>query len=81
MITNSRKWLHGLGSALITGGATSFMAALGITGANAVGISVNQLDAEQLGFVTLFGGLIGMAAYLKQSPLPTPEDSEPKTET
>jgi hypothetical protein len=61
---------------MVTGLATSFMSALGITGANAVGLSVHQLDAEQLALVTLFGGLVGMAAYLKQSPLPPPDEDE-----
>jgi hypothetical protein len=67
------KWLHGLWSAIITGLSSSLLTALGISGANAVGVPVTQLDIKQLGLVTIFGGIVGMAAYLKQSPLPDSE--------
>lgn len=70
----TRKWRHGLGAALITGFSTSFTSALGISGASAVGVPVTNLDAKQLGVITLVGGLVGMAAYLRQSPLPPVEE-------
>lgn len=65
-----RKWLHGLLSAAITGLSTAFLSVLGINGAEAVGVKVTQLTAKQIIIVTACGGLVGMAAYLKQSPLP-----------
>lgn len=70
MREKTRKWLHGLGSAGIGGLATAFTSALGVQGAQLVGIDIATLDGGQLGIITLFGGLISMAAYLKQSPLP-----------
>jgi len=63
-------WLHGTVSALITGATTSFLNVLGVAGAQAIGIQVTQLNFRQLAIVTIMGGIVGMAAYLKQSPLP-----------
>jgi hypothetical protein len=64
------KWFHGFGSAIITGLSTTFLSALGIEGAQTVGIQVASLEPGQLLSITLTGGLVGMAAYLRQSPLP-----------
>ena len=64
------KWLRGLVAAVVTGFSTSFLSALGVTGAEALGIKVSQLDPKQLGVITLVGGAVGLAAYLKQSPVP-----------
>ena len=72
---NIQVWLRGLASAVITGLTTSFMTALGISGAEAIGIKIEQLQPKQLVMVTLIGGAVGAAAYLKQSPLPL-DDSE-----
>ena len=73
-------WTKALLAAIITGSANSFLSALGISGANAVGIQIAQLDGRQLLSITVIGGLVGMAAYLKQSPVP-PDDSTPTTIT
>ena len=73
MTTTTAKWVHGLASATITGITTSFMSALGVSGSNMVGVQVEQFSGKQLAVVCVFGGLVGMAAYLKQSPLPTSE--------
>jgi hypothetical protein len=35
-----------------------------------VGINITQLNLKQLGVITLAGGVVGAAAYLKQSPVP-----------
>jgi len=65
-----RNWWRGLASAAITGLATSFLSSLGISGAQIVGVQIDQLNLKQLAVVTVLGGLVGAAAYLKQSPLP-----------
>jgi len=75
MTTKTQKWLYGLGSAVITGITTSFLSCLGITGANAVGVRVDQLSYRQVLVITAIGGLVGMAAFLKQSPLPPVEET------
>ena len=74
MRTKAKTWLRGLTAAFIAGFSTSFLTALGVSGAEAVGVQIEKLSLGQLTVVTFFGGLIGMAAYLKQSPLPPPED-------
>jgi hypothetical protein len=66
-------WLKALAAAFITGAAGSLLSALGISGAQAMGLTIHQLDLQQLCFVTLFGGIVGAAAYLKQSPVPPDE--------
>jgi hypothetical protein len=80
MKTTTTKWLHGLISAVITGLATSFLSALGITGANTVGVSIPSLSWRQLAVLTIIGGVVGAAAYLKQSPIP-PDDPGPQCPT
>lgn len=76
MTNRTRHWLHGIFSAIITGGATSGLSSLGILGSDLVGVKVPSLDWDQLAILTASGGVIGMLAYLKQSPLP-PEDVTP----
>jgi hypothetical protein len=71
MTDKVRKWSKALAAAFITGCAGSLLSALGISGAQAAGVDVTQLSLKQLAVMTLAGGIIGMAAYLKQSPLPT----------
>ena len=73
MKTTIVKWLHGLCSAVITGLATTFLSVLGVVGSDMVGVKVDQLNLKQLCILTIAGGLVGMAAYLKQSPLPPEE--------
>jgi len=63
-------WLKGLAAAVVGGCANSFLAALGITGAQIVGINVQQLSLRQLVVTTVVGGAVGLALYLKQSPVP-----------
>jgi hypothetical protein len=70
MRDKTRNWIRGLVSAVVTGGSSAALASLGISGANAVGVPVPQLDIKQLGAVVIGGGIVGMLAYLKQSPIP-----------
>jgi hypothetical protein len=73
MNQKARLWLHNLGAAVITGGSTTALAALGIVGANSVGVSVQSLDLKQVGFLFASGAIVGLLSYLKQSPLPPEE--------
>jgi len=70
MTTPTEIWLKGLVAAIVGGFANSFLSALGITGAQIIGIKIEQLSARQLLTTTVVGGLVGLALYLKQSPVP-----------
>lgn len=70
MRTSVHVWLHNLIAAVITGGSTTALAALGIVGADALGASVQTLDLKQCGLLFASGAVVGLLAYLKQSPLP-----------
>jgi hypothetical protein len=73
MRTKARLWAHNLLAAVITGGATSGLSAVGIAVADAAGASVNPLDLRQVGVLFISGAVVGLLAYLKQSPLPPEE--------
>lgn len=75
-VQTRKKWFHGLGSAVITGFATSLLAGLSLEGAQATGVNVASLAPGQLLSVALAGGVVGMAAYLKQSPLPPMDEDK-----
>ena len=70
MTKKTNLWLRGLVAAIVTGASTSALSALGIAGADAAGASVGQLNVKQIGVLTVTGALVGLAAYLKQSPVP-----------
>jgi hypothetical protein len=71
--TNFRVWSRGLAAAAIAGGANGV-----ITGFAAVGIDPEHFNLQAglhstlaiAGVSALMSGIIGVAAYLKQSPLP-----------
>jgi hypothetical protein len=71
--TNFRVWWRGLLAAAIAGGANGV-----ITGFAAVGIDPDHFNLRAglrptlaiAGVSALMSGIIGVAAYLKQSPLP-----------
>ncbi len=67
-------WARGLISAVVGGGASSLLAALGIPAADAIGMTIKPLDWQQLKAVAIIGALTTAAAYLKQSPLPKVDD-------
>jgi len=73
MMSKTRIWLKGALAAVVGGVANSFLSALGITGAQIMGVRVDQLSAKQLVTTTIVGGLVGLALYLKQSPVPPEE--------
>lgn len=74
----TRHWLRGLAATFITGIATTFLSVLGISGAEMVGLKVQQIDWKQAAVLSLVGGVVGAAAYLKQSPIPPEESSNEK---
>lgn len=67
MKQSTNLWLHNLAATVVTGGST---AALSSIGAVAVGATLN---IQQIGAVFASGAIIGVLAYLKQSPLPPVE--------
>ncbi len=69
-------WAKGLLAAVIGGVSNSFLSAMGIVGANAVGVKIDQLTPKQIGSVCLSGGLVGLFLYLKQSPVPPNGDTQ-----
>jgi hypothetical protein len=64
------KWLHGLGSAAITGIASAGIALFGNAAGNMIGVHIPQLTLSQFLTTIIGGGAVGAFAYLKQSPLP-----------
>lgn len=74
-------WLRKLIAAVVTGVSSSVLASLGTAAADAVGLNVPPLDAKQLGIIALTGGLVGLLAYLKQSPIPPDDDYSQPTNT
>jgi hypothetical protein len=73
MITKTKMWLKGAVASAVGGFANSFLSALGITGAQIIGVKIEQLSLRQLVITTIMGGLVGLALYLKQSPVPPEE--------
>lgn len=73
MENKTRVWLHNVLAAVIAGGANAVLAMVGIAGADAVGAHVPELDFKQCAVVFVSGAVVGLAAYLKQSPLPPAE--------
>lgn len=69
-----KMWLRGLIGGMIGGGSNAVIAFLGLAGANAAGVDVKAMDYKQAGAVFLSGIFISMFLYLKQSPLPPPEE-------
>ena len=63
-------WFKALLAAIISGVANAGLGAVGITGANMVGIPIPQLDYRQFASFCISGGIIGALMYLKQSPVP-----------
>lgn len=78
MTTKLNSWIRGLIAAVVTGGATSGLSALGISVADAAGAEIGGLNLKQVGILFGSGALVGLLAYLKQSPIPPPEDDPPK---
>jgi len=78
MKVKTEQWLKALVAAVVSGCSNSFLSAVGISGAQMVGVKIDSLSPKQLIVTTIMGGAIGMFAYLKQSPVPP--DSTGNTE-
>lgn len=76
MKIKTELWIKALIASTVTGAASTGLSALGIATANGLGANVPQLDLKQLGVMLLSGGIVGLLAYLKQSPVP-PDDDAP----
>lgn len=74
MKTKAQIWLRNLAAAAIVGGSTTALAALGIVAADSIGVDVRPLDFAQVGILFVSGAVVGLLAYLKQSPLPPIEE-------
>src|SRR5271157_2318670 len=66
----TEHWIKALVAAAVTGASNAGLSVLGISGAQAVGIQINQLNGRQVLAAILSGGIVGALAYLKQSPVP-----------
>jgi len=77
MTNKVNNWIRGLIAAVVTGGATSGMSAIGIGIADAAGANIGGLNLKQVGVLFASGALVGLLAYLKQSPIPPAEDDPP----
>lgn len=73
----TEQWLWALIAAGISGGTSAGLSALGISGANAVGIEIKQFDAKQFWAVVGSGALVGVFMYLRQSPIPPMNGTQP----
>lgn len=81
MKTQTEKWLKSAIAALVSGSANAFLGVAGISGAQAVGMQIQQFTPKQFGVAVLSGGLVGLFAYLKQSPVPPDSDTKPPFDT
>ena len=66
-----QNWIRGLVAAIITGISNAFLAS--VISPDTFNTSPDGLT--KLGTMLLLSGALGMATYLKQSPLPTAEET------
>lgn len=67
----TEQWFKALMAAFIGGCSSSFLNAIGVTTVNTLHIaSVQQFTLKQLAEMTVIGGIVSAAFYLKQSPVP-----------
>ena len=68
-----QRWMYGLVTCMIQGGATAIGAAGGLGAASnlgSIGISINALDVNQMVGIFISAALVKAVAYLKAKPLP-----------
>jgi hypothetical protein len=76
-ILNWWVWLYSLGASVIGGVAQAGAAWMGMVGAEQLGVTeLPSLNLKSLGVILLANLLINLFLFLKQSPLPKPEEIE-----
>jgi hypothetical protein len=65
-----RLWLKLLLANVISGGATTVLSALGLSGAKTIGYKVAELDFNSIVVLFVSGAIVNFFSYIKQSPLP-----------
>jgi hypothetical protein len=65
-----KLWLDCALAAFVSGVANSFVLAIGIPAGQLIGINVQALNLRQLCATTVIGGIISVARYVQQSPIP-----------
>lgn len=70
MTERTHRWIKMGIAGVVSGGSNAGLAALGVPVANAAGAGIPPLDLKQLGVMSATGAIIGLLAYLKQSPVP-----------
>lgn len=64
------QWTKQLWDSGVSGGAGAALAAMGLAGANSLGIPVSPLDYKQTGAIFLSGALLKILETLKNKPSP-----------
>lgn len=72
-----QTWLYSLGVAVIAGTSSAVVTWLGMAGASAAGVDVPPLNFKALGIILISSCVFNLFTFLKQSPLPKPEDDPP----
>jgi len=72
-----QKWGYALLQTVIGGAATAASSWLGLTAAKAVGLEVPTLNFQALGMILLSGAVTNLFFFLKASPLPKMDDTNP----
>ena len=81
MALDWRNWLYGLLSGSIGGMASTGAALLGMSAAKGVGMEIQIPHWKEMGIMMVSSGLAFAFAYLKQSPLPSIEQTTTTTAT
>jgi hypothetical protein len=76
-----KEWLHQLWDAAVQGGANAALAAMGLAGANSLGVAVQPLDYKQTGAIFVAGGVVKILEFLRTKPSPDLDSSEDGSNT
>jgi len=68
-------WFQNLWNAAVQGGANATLAAMGLAGANSLGVAVQPLDYKQTGAIFVAGAGIEILRFLRNKPSPDLEGS------
>lgn len=79
IIESTVIWLKNLFDSGISGGASAAIAAIGVAGANSIGVAVTPLDYKQTGAIFLSGTIIEVLKYIKTKPSPDIDEDGDET--